>query len=91
MILPKGEFLLTLSFFHSVGGARLLDKQTQPIIRGKKKMCPLSFRVTAGGKQLDSTAVAEGIPGEHELQAEAHRNYRSAFLQGAGECESGFE
>lgn len=51
-------------------------------------MCPLSFRATAGSEQLSSwtaeadaaAAAAAGTLDEHELQAKAHRDYRSAFL-----------
>lgn len=59
-------------------------------------MCPLPFRVPAGGEPLsswtadsDAAAAAAGSPGQHELQAKAHRDYRSAFLQRTG--GSGFD
>lgn len=48
---------MTLSFFHSVGGASCWINRSNPNIRrGGKDV--LRFRVTAGGKQLDSTRAA---------------------------------
>lgn len=70
----------------------MLDKQIQPDYKGEKRcaLCLLGLQLVVSSWTADAdAAAAAGTLGEHEFQATAHRDYRSAFLKRTG--ESGFE